>query len=195
MCSLDQPFSLFFWKKTRNAFSALSRAETFSCAKRCPLFSKKCVHFLHFLKDFSRFLFKHLFCVSLFSSFFLPFSSCFSLLVCVFLLVFSNFFVFHLLFHHFSLCSLCFVFLFLFSAQFSCSLSFLLVAIVVWAFFLSPFASPVFFCLFNFCGKKKKLTQFFFEFFLYRTLPSSQTVSSFATVFWTKTLFLFCWSF
>ena len=49
------------------------------------------VLFFAFFTEFPRFLFKHLFCVSLFSSFSLPFSSCFSLLVCVFLLDFSLF--------------------------------------------------------------------------------------------------------
>ena len=78
MCSFDQPFSLFFFEKQEMFFSAFSRAKSFSCAKKGFLSFRKNVFilvFMTFFRDFSRFLFTHLFFVSLFSSVFLPFSS------------------------------------------------------------------------------------------------------------------------
>ena len=90
-----------------------------------------------FFTDFPRFLFKHLFCVSLFSSFSLPFSSCFSLLVCVFLLDFSFFVFFSSSFFSpfFPLFSLsCFSFFFGEEHMF----------LMVFGAFLSTFASPGF---------------------------------------------------
>ena len=109
---------------------------------------------------------------------------------------FSLFLFFHLLFQHVSLCSLCFVFLFLFGAHFSCSLSFLLVAIVVWAFFVA-FRISCFFVFSTFLKKKIRLEKshpclrtvflfstinsvFFLNFFLFRTLPSSQKQQCFS---------------
>ena len=99
-------------------------------------------------------------------------------------------FVFFIFFFSPFFTSFSWVCFFLFGAHFSCSLFFLLVAIVVWFFFVA-FRISCFFGLFNFFEKKKtrfekthpflrivfpffqQKTQFF-EFFLYRTLPSSQ---------------------
>ena len=106
----------------------------FVCTKVFSLFEKMFSFlFFAFLKDFSRFLFKQLFCVSLFSSFFLPFSSCFSLLVfCLplgFFTVWAHFVLFRL--------------------------SFLMVA-MVFGFFDCQLQHLQFFCLFHFFWTKKK---------------------------------------
>ena len=116
------------------------------CKKVSPLHENMFHSWLvHFFIDFPRFLFKHLFSVYLFSSFSLPVSSCFSPGLCLPLRFFTLlFFIFF--FHHFSLCSLCFVFLFFLGggAHFSCSVfpSFWLRWFL--ELFLSTFASPIF---------------------------------------------------
>ena len=217
-CSFDQPF-LFFWINKKCFLRLYLELKPFRGQKG----------FLSLFETMFSFLFFTFFTISLASflntsfvcPFFPPFLSL-SLLVSLSWFVSSSWFFlssfFHMLFDHFSLCSLCFVFLFLFGAHFSCSLSFLLVAIVVWAFFVA-FRISCFFGLFNFFEKKKlvlkslilfcesfflffnkKLSVFLNFSFIVLSLLHNKNVFlkkmlPFVTVFLTKTLFLVCWSF
>ena len=121
-------------------FSAFILSWTLFVSKKVSsLFSKKCFHslfFLHFLKISLASFLNTSFVYPFFHPFFFLSLLDSLLFVSSSWIVLSSFF-FHLLFHHFSHCSLCFVFLLLFGAHFSCSLSFLLVAIVVCAFFFA----------------------------------------------------------
>ena len=169
MCSL-KPFLLksvllinlssFFFEKNKKCFPPLYlELKPFRGQKGALSFRENVFILLFsFFKDISRFLFKHLFSVTLFFHpfFFLSLLDSLSLLFVSSPWIFlSSFFSspFSLFFTLFSL--------FCFSSSFWCTFFWFLVlpsgCDCCLGLFLSPFASPVFFCLFNFFEKKKKL--------------------------------------